>query len=448
MPFIPHTPEDVTNMLYNIGVHSIEALFDEIPNHIRTTELNLPEGITEQALTRWMEGRATQDKSLLSFIGAGAYEHFIPAVVWDIASRGEFMTAYTPYQAEASQGTLQLIYEYQTMMARLTGMIVSNASLYDGASSLAEAILMAARIKGTSAKKVLIPRTVHPAYRATVKTIVRHQGIEVVELPFHSKKGVTSLTDITKEHDFFACVIPQPNFFGMLETVHDLTNEIHAQNALVIAVVNPISLAVLEAPGKWGKQGADIVCGEGQPLGIPLASGGPYFGFLTTQLKYVRQMPGRLIGRTLDQNGQESFTLTLQAREQHIRRAKATSNICTNQGLMVIAATIFMRLKGTDGLQQIAKASMHNTATVVEGALHIPGVTPLFDGPYFYECALRLPLPAQNVLERLLAEQILGGYNLEEAYPELENALLICATETKTSEDLTRFLAALRICLQ
>lgn len=444
MPFIPHTAEDMIQMLKCIGVGSLETLFDEIPEQIRTKELNLPEGITEQTLSRWMETRASQNEPLLSFMGAGAYEHFIPAVVWDIASRGEFMTAYTPYQAEASQGTLQLIYEYQTMMARLTGMEVSNASLYDGASSLAEAILMAARIKGNPSKKVLIPRTVHPAYRATVKTIVSPQGFEVIELPFDIKKGVLSATNLTAiDRDFFACVIPQPNFFGMLEEVHALTDWVHAHDALVIAVVNPLSLTVLEAPGKWGKQGADIVCGEGQPLGIPLASGGPYFGFLTTQLKYVRQMPGRLIGRTLDLNGQESFTLTLQAREQHIRRAKATSNICTNQGLMVIAATIFMSLKGEAGLKQIAETSMYNTATLVEGATRIPGITPLFEGACFYECALRLPSPVQKVLEMFLTEQILGGYNLQETYPELGNALLVCATETKIPEDLTRFLTTL-----
>lgn len=303
---------------------------------------------------------------------------------------------------------------------------------------------MAARITGTKSKKVLIPRTVHPAYRATVKTIVSPQGFEVIELPFDIKKGVLSATNLTAiDRDFFACVIPQPNFFGMLEEVHALTDWVHAHDALVIAVVNPLSLTVLEAPGKWGKQGADIVCGEGQPLGIPLASGGPYFGFLTTQLKHVRQMPGRLVGRTRDQNGQESFTLTLQAREQHIRRAKATSNICTNQGLMVIAATIFMSLKGEAGLKQIAETSMYNTATLVEGATRISGITPLFEGACFYECALRLPSSVQKVLEMFLTEQILGGYNLQETYPELGNALLVCATETKIPEDLTRFLTTL-----
>lgn len=440
MPFVPHTSEDIAKMLERIGVDSIEALFDEIPPLLRTGELHLPDGITEQAAMRLMQTRANQDNPLLSFIGAGAYEHFIPAAVWDVTHRGEFMTAYTPYQAEASQGTLQLIYEYQTMISNLTGMEVSNASLYDGASSLAEAVLMAARITGGKSKRVLIPKTVHPAHRQTVKTIVSPQGIEIQELPFDFSSGAVPLSCLHSiENDFFACVIPQPNFFGLLEDVHVWTDWVQAKGALAIAVVNPLSLAVLEAPGKWGNAGVDIVCGEGQPLGIPLASGGPYFGFLTTQLKYVRQMPGRLIGRTLDKNGNECFTLTLQAREQHIRRAKATSNICTNQGLLVTAATIFMSLMGEKGLKKVALASIHNTKALVEAITRIPGIVPLFEGAYFHECAVRLPCSVQKVLDALLQENILGGYCLEETYPELENALLICATETKTSEDLARF---------
>ena len=442
MPFIPHSPDDVAAMLKTIGVAKIEDLFDEIPAALRIKGLEaVPEGLNEQQVTRLMRERAGLDGTPLNFAGAGAYEHHIPAAVWEITTRGEFYSAYTPYQAEASQGTLQLIYEFQTMMTRLTGMDVSNASMYDGATALAEAVLMAERLAKKGPRRVLIPRGVHPAYRKTVLTIVGTQNIEVVELDFDRAGGHVdpAMLDSKVGGAFSALVIPQPNFFGVLEEVDALTDWAHAKGALVIGVVNPTSLAMLEAPGKWGAKGADIVCGEGQPLGVPLSSGGPYFGFLCCKKEIVRQMPGRIVGRTVDLDGKEGFALTLQAREQHIRRAKATSNICTNQGLLVTAATIYMSLLGPTGLSRVASASAANARALVEKLSKIPGVAPKFSRPYFHECAIAVPKSADEIVAKLAREQIVAGYALDEDYPELGHALLVCATETKTADDLEKF---------
>lgn len=454
MPFIPHSEADVSAMLKAIGVASIEDLFDEIPLALKIESLaKVPPGLSEMDVTRLLKERAAQDGTPLNFAGAGAYEHHIPAAVWAIVSRGEFYSAYTPYQAEASQGTLQLIYEYQTMMTRLTGMDVSNASLYDGATALAEAVLMAERCAKKGPRRVLVPRSVHPAYRKTLHTIVSLQNIEVVEFDFchEGANGGGVSPDWLAQQDFgafTALVIPQPNFFGVLEDVDALTDWAHSKGALVIGVVNPVSLAVLKAPGEWGsagsgKQGADIVCGDGQPLGVPLASGGPYFGILACKQEFVRQMPGRIVGRTTDLDGREGFALTLQAREQHIRRAKATSNICTNQGLLVTAATITMAMLGPEGVRRIAANSMANTRALRDKLTRIPGVRPLFSRTCFHEIALVLPKPASEIIERLAEENIVAGVALGEEFPELGDALLVCATETKTVADLDRFASAM-----
>ena len=358
MPFIPHTDDDVGKMLAEIGAESIEDLFDEIPGELRIKSLDrVPEAVSEMEIARLMQDRSRMDSGALNFIGAGAYEHHVPAAVWEIATRGEFYTAYTPYQAEASQGTLQLIYEYQTMMTGLTGMEVSNASLYDGASALAEACLMAVRAnRASKSRRILVAGALHPMYRQVAEVICAAQEIEFIDLPFCPEGGHSALQALDEYggEDLTAVIVQQPNFFGVLEEVDAISDWARAQKALTIAVVNPTSLALLTPPGEWGAQGADIVCGEGQPLGIPLSSGGPYFGFLTTRQALVRQMPGRLVGRTVDLDGKRGFTLTLQAREQHIRRSKATSNICTNQGLMVTAATIYMSLLGAEGLARVA----------------------------------------------------------------------------------------------
>jgi glycine dehydrogenase subunit 1 len=447
MPFIPHSEADVAAMLKTIGAAKIEDLFDEIPAALKIDELKVvPPGLNEMEITRLMKERAAQDGTPLNFCGAGAYEHHIPAAVWAIVSRGEFYSAYTPYQAEASQGTLQLIYEYQTMMTRLTGMDVSNASMYDGATSLAEAALMAERCAKKGPRKVLVPKSVHPAYRKTLHTILPLQNIEIVEVDVGADGGLDVAALAAQDFGAFtALAIPQPNFFGALEDVDALTDWAHAKGALVIGVVNPLSLAVLKPPREWGATGADIVCGDGQPFGVPLSSGGPYFGILACKQEYVRQMPGRIVGRTTDLDGKEGFALTLQAREQHIRRAKATSNICTNQGLLVSAATITMAMLGAEGAARVANASMQNTRALRDRLVAIAGVSQLYSRPFFHEVALKLPVPAHEVVERLAKDDdIVAGFALGEEYPQHENVLLVCATETKTVADLDRFAAALK----
>ncbi|HJY39466.1 MAG TPA: aminomethyl-transferring glycine dehydrogenase subunit GcvPA, partial [Steroidobacteraceae bacterium] len=365
MPFIPHTEGDVREMLATIGAPSIDALFEEIPAALRIKSLaGIPEALTEMEVGRLMQQRAARDGRPLNFLGAGAYEHHIPAAVWAIVTRGEFYSAYTPYQAEASQGTLQLLYEYQTMMASLTGMQVSNASLYDGASALAEACLMAVRANRKSkSARILVPAAVNPTYLDVARAITEGQNLKFDVLPYEAASGTlrASSLDAYNGQDITAVVVQQPNFFGLLEDVDAIADWAQANNALLIAVVNPLSLALLKPPGEWGAKGADIVVGDGQPFGVPLSSGGPYFGFMTTRMEHVRQMPGRIIGRTVDLDGKPGFTLTLQAREQHIRRSKATSNICTNQGLLVTAATIHMSLLGSAGLEKVAAASQTQT---------------------------------------------------------------------------------------
>jgi glycine dehydrogenase subunit 1 len=450
MPFIPHTESDVREMLAVIGADSIADLFDEIPPSLRCRDLSgIPSAMSEMAVERLLRELSARDGAPLNFIGAGAYEHHIPAAVWQIATRGEFYSAYTPYQAEASQGTLQVIYEYQSMMCALTGMDVSNASLYDGASALSEAVLMAVRSqRKRKSRKILMPTSVHPAYRATTHAVVRNQGIELVDVPFCPQQGrvLTETLSALNGEDFAALVIPQPNFFGVLEEVDALTVWAEAQGVMVIAVVNPLTLVMLKPPGEWGNNGADIVCGDGQPLGAPLSSGGPYYGLLCSKQEHVRQMPGRIVGRTLDADGKPGFVLTLQAREQHIRRSKATSNICTNQGLVVTASTIHMALMGPEGLRQVAASSYANTHQLVE-KLKPLGITPRFSGEFFHEVALRMPADAQSILTAMERQNILGGYALGRDYEDMQDVVLACATETKTDNDLDSYAAAIKAAL-
>ncbi|SES82413.1 glycine dehydrogenase (decarboxylating) alpha subunit [Nitrosomonas marina] len=441
MPFIPHTQDDIAEMLASIGSDSIETLFDEIPDDLRSGRLNnVPPGLSEMEISRLMMERAAQDGFYQNFIGAGAYDHHIPAAVWQITTRGEFYSSYTPYQAEASQGTLQLLYEYQTMMASLTGMDASNASLYDGATALAEAVLMAVR-SHRSSRRILMPQTVHPVYKKVVRAIVSNQKIDIVEAPFCAESGRVLPESLEKfdDEEFAAIVIPQPNFFGVLEQVNELTDWAHRKKTLAIGVVNPVSLALLTPPGEWGSNGADIAVGEGQPLGIPLSSGGPYFGFMACKNNLIRQIPGRIIGRTNDLDGKQGFVLTLQAREQHIRRSKATSNICTNQGLMVTAATIYMSLLGPDGLRRVAEHSHANTMDLLQQLEKISGVKKVFNSPFFHEAALKLPKPVNLVLARMKEKGILAGFDLQAFYPEMGDTLLVCATETKTAADIQNY---------
>jgi glycine dehydrogenase subunit 1 len=449
MPFIPHTEADVQAMLQAIGADSIDALFDEIPAQLIVKRLeHVPETANEMEVMRLMRMRAAQDAVAMNFAGAGAYEHHSPAAVWQIVGRGEFYSAYTPYQAEASQGTLQLIYEYQTMMTRLTGMDISNASLYDGATAVAEAVLMAERSrKKGGARRVLVPESLHPAYRRTLKAIVDLQGIEIVTLPCpDGRLDIATLDAVAGE--FTALVIPQPNYFGVLEEVDALTDWAQARGALAIAVVNPMSLALLKAPGRWGARGVDITCGDGQPLGVPMSSGGPYFGFLACRKDIVRNMPGRIVGRTTDLDGKTGYTLTLQAREQHIRRAKATSNICTNQGLLVTAATIYMAITGPEGLRRVAAASAANLAALLARLARIPGVRVRFPAQaHFHEGVVELPKSAREVIEALAPARIVAGVSLSPDFAGRERELLVCATETKRGDDIEAFATALEAAL-
>ncbi len=431
-------------MLGAIGVRTIEDLFDEIPANLRVDSLpDVPAGLSEAAITRLMRERAARNVSSLCFLGAGAYEHHIPAAVWEIATRGEFYSAYTPYQAEASQGTLQLIYEYQSMLAGLTGLDVSNASLYDGATAFAEACLMAVRsARQARSRRVIVPRYMNPTWRKAARALLAGQNVEIVELAASGGRTDLAALGALEGQDFAALCIPYPNFLGGFEPVDELTDWAHARGMLVIAACNPTALALLKPPGEWGAKGADIACGEGQPLGIPLSSGGPYFGFLACRQALVRQMPGRIVGGTVDVEGRPGFTLTLQAREQHIRRSKATSNICTNQGLMVTAATIYLSLLGSEGLRRVAAQCHANTRALVGALTGLGGVNAPF-APYFHEAVLTLPRPVAPVLQQLAAAGILGGFDLSADFPELGNALLVCATEVRTAEDIGTYRRAL-----
>ena len=449
MPFIPHTDADVAAMLETIGVANVEALFDEIPAGLRTAAASERARMSEMQMRRHMAERARRDETGPCFLGAGAYDHHIPAAVWDIAGRGEFMTAYTPYQAEASQGTLQLIYEFQTMMCELTGMDVCNASVYEGGAGLAEAVLMAVRANRKAARdgrprSVHLAGAVHPLYAAATQTIVRHQGIAVPRLP-HGEDGRLDLASLEGlPQPPAALVVQQPNCFGLLEDVDAIADWAAAQGALLVACVNPMSLGVLKPPSEWGAAGADIVCGDGQPLGAPMASGGPSFGFICARQALVRQLPGRIVGRTEDLDGAQGYTLTLQAREQHIRRAKATSNICTNQGLLVTAAAIHLSLLGPAGLRDVALACHANTLELVA----LLGLPRRFEAPFFHECVLELGQPAGPIAEKLAARGILGGLPLGTWFDELETCMLVCATERRTEDDMRQFAAVLGDILQ
>ena len=445
MPFNPHTADDVREMLAAIGAADVESLFDEIPADLRCGDLEaIPAALSEMEVGRLMSERAASDTRRLNFTGAGAYEHQIPAAVWPIVTRGEFYSAYTPYQAEASQGTLQLIYEFQSMMASLTGMAVSNASLYDGATSVAESCLMAVRANRKSkSRRILLPVALNPLYRKVVHAIGNNQKLAFELLPYDPREGRTTAASLEKYSgdDITALVIQQPNFFGTLEDVDALTNAAHEAGMMVIAVVNPTSLGILKPPGEWGERGADIVCGEGQPLGVPLSSGGPYFGFMTTRMDYVRQMPGRIVGRTVDLDGNAGFTLTLQAREQHIRRSKATSNICTNQGLMALCACIYMSIVGKKGISTVAELSAQNAHYLAENISNLEGFKLKYDSPFFNEFVVAAEMNTDTILDKLNDKGFYAGINLKKF--GFENGLLIAVTEKRTKEEMDCFIKEL-----
>jgi glycine dehydrogenase subunit 1 len=448
MGYAPHTHEDRRRMLEALGIDSVEALFADIPAELRSTPLRLPDPLPEQAVAARLERLAARNRTDLAvFLGAGAYRHWTPPLVDQILLRGEWYTAYTPYQPEVSQGTLQSIYEFQSLIAELTGLDVVSASHYDGAAATAEAALMACRATGRD--RILVSRAVHPQYRETLRTYAAGAGIAVEEVPIVREGPAAGTTDRQALAAALAdaarppagLVAAQPNFFGGLEPMAELGEAIHAAGGLFVAVVEPVSLAVLAPPGAYG---ADIAAGEGQPLGIPLSYGGPYLGLLACTEALVRQIPGRLVGQTTDLDGRRAFVMTLRAREQDIRRERAASNICTNQALLALAAAVYLAALGPHGLRDVAAGSAARAADL-EAALARVGVGRLFPGPYFDEFVVRVP-DAPAVQRRLLDHGVLAGLPLATVEPDdplLAEGLLVCATEVTTDEEIELFAWAL-----
>lgn len=441
MNFLPHTEEDRQEMLKAIGVNSIAELFSDIPSNVLLNRpLDIPGPLSEMELTKHMQGLSRKNADLtdyVSFLGAGSYDHYIPSVIDHMLLRSEFYTAYTPYQPEISQGTLMAIFEYQTLICELTGMETSNASMYDGASAAAEAAMMAC--ESQKRKKIVVSSTVHPEYREVLKTYASGQSIEIVEVPF--EKGTTDLDRLAHlvDENTAGVIIQQPNFFGALEKVQEISDLIHAKGALFITVADPISLAILKSPAAYG---ADIVVGEGQSLGNPVSFGGPQLGFFATSGKLIRRMPGRIVGQTLDTRGQRAFVLTLQAREQHIRREKATSNICSNEALCALAATIYLTMLGKNGLVEVAKLCVQK-ANYLKDQLKDAGFEPGFEAPFFKEFVVKTNKPVDEINQALLSDKIIGGLNLEKFYPGLTDAMLLCVTEKRTQDEMTSLVKAM-----
>jgi len=442
MNFVPNTDSQQKRLLGRIGVKSVEDLFADIPAEVRLKRpLAIRGGMAEQELVKHVQGLANQNKTVeeySSYLGAGAYEHFIPSFVDQLLLRSEFYTAYTPYQPEISQGTLQAIYEYQTLVCELTGMDVANASMYEGASALAEAALMSC--DATRRKKVLVLQTVHPEYRQVMRTYLPPRGVDLVEVPYTD--GVTDLSalEAALQEDIAGVLVQNPNFFGSLEKAEEIGQLAHAKGALLVMAVNPISLGLLKTPGE---NGADIVVGEGQALGNPLNFGGPYLGFLATREKYVRRMPGRIVGVAADKNGKKGYVLTLQAREQHIRREKATSNICSNEALCALAFTMHLSALGKSGIRELAYLNLQNAHYASREIAKISGMALAFSGSFFHEFVIKTKIKPAKVNALLLEGQIIGGLDLARFYPELDHHLLFCVTETKRKADIDRLVARL-----
>jgi glycine dehydrogenase subunit 1 len=444
MRYIPHTPGDVARMLERIGVGSLEELFVEIPASARLNRpLDLPPALAESDLVRELKALASRNatpESHLSFLGGGAYQHFIPAAVDQLISRSEFYTAYTPYQPEISQGTLQAIFEFQTLICQLTGMEAANASMYDGASACAEAALMAVRL--TKRRKVLVSRALNPRWRAVIATYCRYVDLDVVEVGY-TADGRTDLDDLAGKLDgqTAAVIAGYPNYFGVVEDLAALAGLAQGAGAkLVAGVAEGVALGLLKSPGELG---ADIVAGEGQSFGIPVSFGGPYVGFFAARMKDVRAMPGRLVGETLDRDGKRGFVLTLSTREQHIRREKATSNICSNQGLCALTATVFLSLLGKQGLREMARQNLAKAAYAREQLTRVAGLKLAFAAPTFNEFVVRSQQPVAQVLAALEQQGILGGIPLGADYPELADAFLVCVTEQNRRADIDALAKAL-----
>lgn len=441
MRYTPHTSADKERMLRTIGFNSVEELYQHIPKTLREhANIDLPAGLTELAVRRRLAGLAAQNANAADwslFFGGGIYHHFIPSAVDAVISRSEFSTSYTPYQPEVSQGTLQALFEYQTLICQLTGMEVSNAGVYDGASAAAEAVLMSRRIQPTSRRRVLVSRAVHPHYRASISTYLRNlNDMQLEEIPFDGR-GATNVEELSKRMNgqSMCVVVGYPNFFGVVENLAPIQSACAATGAQLITVTpEPVALGLLKPPGAWG---ADIAVGEGQSLGVPMTLGGPGFGFFACQKKFVRAIPGRLVGETVDTEDRRGFVLTLATREQHIRREKATSNICTSQTLCTLAATVFMSLLGKHGLRRMAEVNVVRAHEARDRLVREAKLEPCFSAPFFNEFVLRTNDSA-GLLQRCAAQRIGAGVDLGQWYPELKNCLLLCVTEMNEREEIDR----------
>ncbi len=444
MSFNPHTDDDRASMLATVGVDRIERLFDAVDGGARFPELDLPPALTEMEAAARLAELAGQNQPAGDgnvFLGAGSYHHYVPAVVGQIVSRGEFSTAYTPYQPEVAQGTLQVIYEFQSMVAALLGLDVANASIYDGATALAEGVLVTVSASRQK-QRVVVAGTLHPRYREVLRTYVTGLPVELVELSLPESGFVTRLEDVAPHlgPDVACLVVQYPSFFGGLEDVEAMAEAVHAAGGALVVATNPVPLGLLRSPGELG---ADVATAEGQPLGVPQSFGGPYVGLLATRQRFLRQMPGRLAGVTHDSDGQRGFVLTLQTREQHIRREKATSNICTNQGLMATAATVYMASLGPGGFREVASRGYQNAHYLADQVGAIEGYRLPLAAPFFHEFVVEAPFPAAEVNARLLERGIIGGYDLGRLDPGLDHHLLLCATELNGRASIDRLVEAL-----
>ncbi len=442
-PYIPNTKDDEQRMLEAIGFNKIEDLFSDIPDDVKLNrDLDLKPSMSELEVANYITKLSKENTTindLTCFLGAGAYDHYIPSIVGHITSRSEFYTSYTPYQAEISQGTLQYIFEYQSLICNLTGMDVANASLYDGGTAIAEAAFMASNV--TRRQEIVISKTVNPQAREVLKTYAHLQGIKVIEV--EDEGGVTNLEELQSHvTDKTAAVIVQsPNFFGIIEDIEAIEKVAHSQKrTLLIASVDPISLGILKTPASLG---VDIVVGEGQALGIPLSFGGPYLGFIATKKSHMRKLPGRIVGETIDTEGKRAFVLTLQAREQHIRREKATSNICSNQGINTLAAAVYLVTLGKKGLREVALQATQKAHYAMNEITKSGKYKPLFDKPFFKEFAITSSADADEINSKLLEEKILGGYSLGKEYPQYKNGILYAVTEKRTKEEIDRLSSVL-----
>ncbi|HPW76972.1 MAG TPA: aminomethyl-transferring glycine dehydrogenase subunit GcvPA [Candidatus Omnitrophota bacterium] len=445
MPYLPYTEQEKQRIFREIGVSSLDDLIQSIPSSLRHPQILMSHGLSEIEVQRQvlkLGSRNTATTDFLSFLGAGSYEHFIPSAVQEMVARQEFTTAYTPYQPEASQGTLQVIFEYQSLMAELTGLAASNASHYDGATSLAEAALVA--LRQTDRTKILVARSLHPHYCDVIRTYLAQSSYQVEEFGFLAHGGL-DLESLQKKltPDVAGVILQTPNFFGGVEDLNGVSDRVHANGSLLIVSGHPLSFALYRSPGEWG---ADIAAGEGQPLGMPLGFGGPYLGYFVASQSLLRRIPGRIAGLTEDADGKRAFCLTLQAREQHIRRERAGSNICSNQALCALAACVYMTFLGKQGMREVAELNVDRAHYLRERVAKIKGFKVDLERPIFNEFVIHCSRPVAEICKKMMAARIFPGVRLGDYYPEFKDCLLVCATETKTGEDLDRFLEVLSQC--